>query len=94
VENKCVSPSVESLKRRWKDPKAHCIFCAHFHAAAVGESRWKECLANENERIGSNTMLEAFTLLALVNNCEAWLYEEKKTHQNNLTPKLRKTVNC
>ena len=69
--------------RRWKDPKAHCMFYMHFYTAAIGESRWRECLANESERIGSNTM-EAFALLVLVNNYKAWLHEEKKTHQDNL----------
>jgi hypothetical protein len=76
-------PSMESLGRRWKDPKACCVFYMYFYTAAVGEVRWKECLLNEEGRIGSNTM-EAFALLVLVNNYKAWLYEEKKTHQTNL----------
>jgi hypothetical protein len=83
VENKCVLPSIESLKRRLKDPKAYCIFYMYFYTAAVGEVRWKECLSKEEGRIGSNTM-EAFALLVLVNNYKAWLYEEKKAHQSNL----------
>ncbi len=83
VENKCVLPSIESLKRRLKDPKAYCIFYMYFYTAAVGEVRWKECLSKEDERIGSNTM-EAFALLVLVNNYKAWLYEEKKRNQTNL----------
>ena len=60
-------PSMESLGRRWKDPKAYCIFYMYFYTAAVGEVRWKE-----EGRIGSNTM-EAFALLVLVNNYKAWL---------------------
>ena len=52
----------------------------------VGESRWKECLSKEDERIGSNTT-EAFALLVLVSNYKAWLSEEKKTHQSNLLTK-------
>jgi hypothetical protein len=83
VDHKCVLPSIESLKRRWKDPKAYCIFYMNFYTAVVGETRWKECLSKEDTRIGSNTM-EAFALLVLVNNYKAWLYEEKKTHQDNL----------
>jgi hypothetical protein len=83
VENKCVLPSIESIKRRFKDPKAYCIFYMYFYTAAMGETRWKECLSNEEGRIGSNTM-EAFALLVLVNNYKAWLYDEKKLHQNNL----------
>jgi hypothetical protein len=83
VDNKCVLPAMESLKRRWEDPKAHCIFYMYFYTAAVGEVRWKECLSTEDMRIGSNTM-EAFALLVLENNYKAWLYEEKKTHQDNL----------
>jgi hypothetical protein len=55
----------------------------YFYTAAVGEVRWKECMAKKEGRIGSNTM-EAFALLVLVNNYKAWLYEEKKTHQTNL----------
>jgi hypothetical protein len=74
---------MESLKRRWKDPKAQCIFCMNFHTAVAGETRWKESLSKEDGRIGSNTM-EAFALLVLENNCKAWLHEEKKTHQSNL----------
>ena len=84
MEDNCVLPSIESLKRGWKDPKAHCIFYMHFYTAAVGESRWKEYLAKEDQQIDSNTM-EAFALLVLVNNYKAWLYEEKKTHQSNLS---------
>jgi hypothetical protein len=83
VENKCVLPSIESIKRRWKDPKAYCIFYMYFYTAAVGEVHWKECLSKEEGRIGSNTM-EAFALLVLVNNYKAWLYEEKKTHKTKL----------
>ena len=76
-------PSIESLKRRFEDPKAYCIFYMYFYTAAVGETRWKEYLDKEEGRIGSNTM-EAFALLVLVNNYKAWLYEEKKTHQTHL----------
>jgi hypothetical protein len=83
VEYKCVLPSIESLKRRWKDPKAYCVFYMYFYTAAVGEVRWKEYLSHKEGRIGSNTM-EAFALLVLENNYKAWLYEEKKTHQTNL----------
>jgi hypothetical protein len=83
VEHKCVLPSMESLKRRWKDPKAQCIFHMNFHTAVVGETRWKESLSKEDGRIGSNTM-EAFAQLVLENNHKAWLHEEKKTHQSNL----------
>jgi hypothetical protein len=83
VENRCVLPSLESLKRRWEDPKAYCVFYMYFYTAVVGEVRWNECMSKEEGRIGSNTM-EAFALLVLVNNYKAWLYEEKKTHQVNL----------
>jgi hypothetical protein len=83
VESKCVLPSIESLMRRLKDPKAYCIFYMFFYTAAVGEVQWKKCLTKEEGRIGSNTM-EAFALLVLVNNYKAWLYEEKKTHLTNL----------
>jgi hypothetical protein len=83
VDSKCVLPSIESLKRGLKDPKAYCIFYMYFYTAAVGEERWKECLSKEDTRIGSNTM-EAFALLVLENNYKAWLYEEKKVHQTNL----------
>ncbi len=69
-----------------EDPKAYCIFYMYFYTAAVGEIRWKECLSKEEGRIGSNTM-EAFALLVLVNNYKAWLYEEKQTHQTNLSTK-------
>jgi hypothetical protein len=86
VENKCVLLSIESLKRRLKDPKAYCIFYMYFYTAAVGEVRWKECLSKEEGRIGSNTM-KAFALLVLVNNYKAWLYEEKQTHQPSLLTK-------
>jgi hypothetical protein len=76
VDNTCVLPSIESLGRRFKNPKAYCIFYMYFYTAAVGELRWKEYLSKEEERIGSNTM-EAFALLVLVNNYKkAWLYEE------------------
>ena len=74
---------MESLKRKWEDPKAHCIFYMCFYTAAVGDVRWKECLSTEDERIGSSTM-EAFALLVLENNYKAWLYENKKTHRDNL----------
>jgi hypothetical protein len=77
---------MESLKRRWKDPKAQCIFCMSFCTAVAGETRWKESLSKEDGWIGSNTM-EAFALLVLENNCKAWLCEEKKTHQSNLLTK-------
>ena len=40
----------------------------------------------EDRGIGSNTM-EAFALLVLVNNYNAWLYKEKKMHQCNLLTK-------
>ena len=76
-------PSIDSIKRRWEDPKTYCLFYMNFYTAAVGEVRWKEYLSKEDERIGSNTM-EAFALLLLVNNYKAWLYEEKKMHQGNL----------
>jgi hypothetical protein len=76
-------PSLESIKRRLKDPKAYFIFYMYFYNSAVGEVRWKECLSKEEGRIGSNTM-EAFALLVLENNYKAWLYEVKKTHQTNL----------
>ena len=77
-------PSIESLRRRLKDPKAYFIFYMFFYTAAVGEVQWKKCLSvGEEGRIGSNTM-EAFALLVLVNNYKAWLYEEKKTQQTNL----------
>ena len=83
VENMCVLPSIESLGRRLKDPKAYFIFYMYFYTAAVGEVRWKEFLSKKEGRIGSNTM-EAFALLVLVNNYKAWLYEEKKRNQTNL----------
>jgi hypothetical protein len=67
LENKCVLPSMESLGRRLKDPKAHSIFCMCFYTAAVGEVCWNECLSKEEGWIGSNTM-EAFALLVLVDN--------------------------
>jgi hypothetical protein len=79
----CVLPSIESLGRRLKDPKAYFIFYMYFYTAAVGEGRWKEFLSKKEGRIGSNTM-EAFALLVLVNNYKAWLYEEKKRNQTNL----------
>jgi hypothetical protein len=59
----------------------------NFYTAAVEETRWKERLSKEDGRIGSNTM-EAFALLVLVNNCKAWLYKEKKTHQSNDLTKI------
>jgi hypothetical protein len=82
---------MESLKRRWEDPKAQWIFdpkaqwifCMNFHTAVAGETRWKESLSKEDGRIGSNTM-EAFALLVSEINYKAWLHEEKKTHQSNL----------
>ena len=83
MDTKCVLPSIDSIKRRWEDPKTYCLFYMYFYTAAVGEVRWKEYLSKEDERIGSNTM-EAFALLLLVNNYKAWLYEEKKMHQGNL----------
>jgi hypothetical protein len=76
-------PSIESLGRGLKDPKANCIFYMFFYTATIGEVRWKEYLSNEEGRIGSNTM-EAFAQLVLVNNYKAWLYEEKKKHLTNL----------
>jgi hypothetical protein len=79
----CVLPSIESLGRRLKDPKAYFIFYMYFYTAAVGEVRWKEFLSKKEGRIGSNTM-EAFALLVLVNNYKAWLYEEKKRNQTSL----------
>jgi hypothetical protein len=79
----CVLPSIESIGRRLKDPKAYCIFYMYFYTAAVGEGHWKECLSKEEGRIGSNTM-EGFAQVLLVNNYKAWLYDEKKTHQANL----------
>ena len=66
-----------------EDPKTYFIFYMYFYPAVVGETQWKECISKKEGRIGSNTM-EAFALLVLVNNYKAWLYEEKKTHQNNL----------
>jgi hypothetical protein len=83
VDNKCVLPSIESVTRRFEDPKAYCIFYMYFYTAAVGEVRWKECLSKEEGRIGNNTT-EAFAMLVLVNHYKAWLYEEKKVHQVNL----------
>jgi hypothetical protein len=83
VENKCVLPSIESIGRRLKDPKAYCIFYMYFYTAAVGEGHWKECLSKKEGRIGSNTM-EGFAQVLLLNNYKAWLYDEKKTHQTNL----------
>jgi hypothetical protein len=74
---------MESLERKWEDPKAHCIFCMCFCTAAVGDVRWKECLSTEDGRIGSSTM-EAFALLVLENNCKAWLCKNEKTCQDNL----------
>ena len=83
VENTCVLPSIESIGRRLQDPKAYFIFYMYFYTAAVGEVRWKECMAKKETRIGSNTT-EAFALLVLVNNYKAWLYEEKKKHKTDL----------
>jgi hypothetical protein len=83
VDNRCVLPSIESVKRQLEDPKAYCVFYMYFYTAAIGEVRWKECLSKEEGRIGHNTT-EAFTMLVLVNNYKAWLYEEKKIHQANL----------
>ena len=93
VDSKCVLPSIESLGRRWKDPKAYCIFYMYFYTATVGEVRWKEYVSNEEGRIGSNTM-EAFAHLVLVNNYKAWLYEEKKTHQSNLLTEYDSPPSC
>ena len=76
-------PSIESIGRRLEDPKAYYIFYMYFYTAAVGEVRWKECMAKKETRIGSNTT-EAFALLVLVNNYKAWLYEEKKKHKTDL----------
>ena len=76
-------PSIESIGRQLKDPKAYFIFYMYFYTAAVGEIRWKKCISKKEERFGSNTM-EAFALLVLVNNYKAWLYEEKKAHQTSL----------
>jgi hypothetical protein len=83
VDHKCVLPSMESLKRQWEDPKAHCIFYICFCTAAIRDVCWKECLLTEDGWIGSSTM-EVFSLLVLENNHKAWLCENKKTHQNNL----------
>jgi hypothetical protein len=63
---------MESLKRKWEEPKAHCIFYMCFYTAAVGDVRWKVCVSTEDGRIGSSTM-EAFALLVLENNYKAWL---------------------
>ena len=86
-------PSIESLGRGLKDPKASCVFHMCFCTATVGEARWKECLSNEEGRIGSNTM-EAFAQLVLVNNYKAWLYEEKKKHLTNLFTKCDCPPSC
>jgi hypothetical protein len=37
VENKCVLPSIESVKRQLEDPKAYCIFYMYFYTVAIGE---------------------------------------------------------
>jgi len=71
--------SLESIERRLEDPKAYYVFYEFFYKAAVGESRWKECMSNDEARIGNNTT-EAFALLLFANNYKAWLYDEKKTH--------------
>jgi hypothetical protein len=71
--------SLESMERRLENPKAHCVFCQHFHKAAVGEVRWKECMDSSDARIGNDTT-EAFALLLFANNCKAWLFEEKVNH--------------
>jgi hypothetical protein len=78
-----VLPSIESLGRRLKDPKAYFIFYMYFYTAVVGEADWKKCMTKKEGRIGSNTM-EAFALLVLVNNYKAWLYVEKKAHKTDL----------
>jgi hypothetical protein len=71
--------SLESMEQRLEDPKACCVFHQHFHEAAVGEVRWKECMDNSEERI-DNDATEAFALLLFVNNCKAWICEEKANH--------------
>jgi hypothetical protein len=65
----------------------------NLHTAVAGETRWKQCLSKEDGWIGSNTM-EAFALLVLVNNCKAWLCEEKKTHQSDLLTKCNCPPSC
>ena len=84
VDIKCVLPCIESLQRQWKDPKTYCIFYMYFYTAAVGKVRWKEYLPKDEGWIGSNTTMEAFAPLVLVNNYKAWRFKEKKTHQKGL----------
>jgi hypothetical protein len=75
--------SLESMEQRLDNPKAYYVFYEFFYKAPVGETRWKECMDSDNERIGNNTT-EAFALLLVANNYKAWLYEEKMNHGSNL----------
>jgi hypothetical protein len=78
--------SLESIERRLEDPKAYFIFYSLFYKAAIGEVSWRECLEDTSEeapRIGNNTT-EAFTLLLFANNYNAWLYEMKGHHGDDL----------
>jgi hypothetical protein len=83
VDRKCVMLSLESILQRLDNPKAYYIFYEFFYKAAVGEVRWKECMDSEDGRIGNNTT-EAFALLLVSNNYKAWMYEEKRSHGNEL----------
>jgi hypothetical protein len=76
--------SLERMERRLDNPKACYIFCQHFCKTAVGEVRWKECVERREGRMGNNTT-EAFALLLFVNNCKAWLHEEKLNHGDALS---------
>ena len=75
--------SLESIERRLLNPKAYYVFYEFFYKAAVGEGRWKDCMEQDELRIG-NDSTEAFALLLFANNDKAWLCEEKQTHGDSL----------
>ena len=75
--------SLESIEQRLDNPKAYYVFYEYFYKAAVGETWWKDCMEETEERIGNDTT-EAFALLLFANNYKAWLYEEKRKHGDEL----------
>jgi hypothetical protein len=40
--------SLESIEQRLLNPKAYYVFYEFFYKAAVGGTRWKECMMEEN----------------------------------------------
>ena len=81
-ENNCILPSAERFQDRLGNPTLQLVFYDYMLRPIIGDTRWKECISN-NERMGT-ACAEAFAHMLLKNNYNAWYADYKSRIQGDL----------